>query len=222
MSSDGTQRQRRVSDARRKSSLLQRLGTGLARSVTRILHGYDIAFLDDMVSTLGIAGMREWGQRLDAVRTRAEQELGPAKGQHAIAFVALLNGCPFCSVSHLYAGNLALFSDSGILFPIDERDVPRIQRLQDPDLLRQLAADLEGHPETLAMFRRLYALKFNTAVGAEEPTDDLLRAVILLWDVVVECTILQDDVDPERIDPISALAKDSELRRRYREARDAS
>lgn len=219
MNGDRTDKRRQERDAQRKSSLLQRLGTRLARGATKILHGYDVAFLDDMVSTLGLAGMREWGERLEQVSARAEQELGPVRGQHAIAFVALLTGCPFCSVSHLYAGNLVLFAETGAVFPIDERDVRRIQRLQDPDLLRQMADDLAAYPETLAMFHRLYALKFNRATGVESE-DDVLRAVISLWDVVVECTILQDDLEPAEIDPIHPLAKDAELRRRYREARE--
>lgn len=220
MSGDGRTTKKRRGDARKKSSLLQRLGTRTARGATKLLKGYDVAFLDDMVSTLGLAGAREWVGELERISARAEQELGPVHGQHAIGFVALLNGCPFCSISHLYAGNLVLFANSQAVFPIDERDVRKIQRLQDVELLRQLETDLEAYPETLAMFRRIYALKFNTASDVG-PDDDVLRAIISLWDVVVECTILQDHLDPELIDPIHPLAKDADLRRRYRQARAA-
>lgn len=218
MNGDKTDQQRRQRDARRTSSLLQRLGTRAARGALKLLRGYDVAFLDDMVSTLGLAGTREWIGELERVLALAERELGPAQGQHAVAFVALLNGCPFCSVSHLYAGNLIVFSESGAVFPIDERDVRTLQRLQDDELLRHLEATLEAYPETLAMFRRIHTLQFNTATDVD-PTDEVLRAIIALWDVVVECTILQDELDPERIDPIHSLAKDADLRRRYRRAR---
>lgn len=203
-----------------RGSLIQRLGARAMRTMSKVINGYDPVFVDEMLNILGTAGVRIWGERLTAVSIALDERFGHAKAQHIISFSAMLNGCPFCSIGHMYSANLQVFADSGLLFPVDEREVLKLQELGDEELLDVLEKRLAGgpHEETLALFKRVYALKFG---GAEPETadDELFIAAIGAWDLLTECTILSEGIDPAKVDPLSEVAKDKGLRKRYQAAR---
>ncbi|MEM6294341.1 MAG: hypothetical protein AAGA54_23910 [Myxococcota bacterium] len=203
----------------KRLSVLTRLGARAMRTMTRVAMGYDPVFLDRLLDLLGPREVGAWGREVNDTVAALETHCGAATTQHVIAFSAFFNGCPFCSVGHTYAGNLELFRATGRLFPIDERDVLKLQRLDDDQLLRTLATKLGADDqETFERIVQMYELKTNLRTARTEVDDLMLRAVAA-WDIITECTIVLEDVDPATVDPLTEIAKDKTLQDRYQQAR---
>ncbi len=203
----------------KRLSVLTRLGARAMRAMNRVAMGYDPVFLDRLLDLLGPREVGAWGREVNETVAALETHCGTAPTQFVIAFSAFFNGCPFCSVGHVYAGNLEVFKASGALFPIDERDVLKLQRLDDDQLLRTLATTLgDAYHHTFEHIVQMYELKTNLRPARTELDALMLRAVAA-WDIITECTVLLEDVDPATVDPLTEIAKDKALRARYQRAR---
>ncbi len=205
----------------RRANIVRRLGAKAMRSMSKVLLGYDPVFIEEMLNMMGSSGVRVWGERLQDTMNQLDERFGHHEAQHIVSFAAMLNGCPFCSIGHMYAGNLYLFAeDENSLYPIDERDVLSLQELPDEQLMAEFTKRLQGTPfaPTLAHYERLYALKFGGA-QAESREDELFLAAIGVWDLLTECTILSEGIEPANIDPLAEIAKDRRLIERYHAAR---
>ena len=127
--------------------------------------------------------------------------------------------CRWCSIGHMFMANLAVYKDLGELGPIDELDMPALQELSDPETVAELERRLVGRWSHLApIARRLFELRTGEA-APEDEGDDLLLRTDLMWEWVIECTIMAFDFPPETIPAWSPEGKDSALVERYREAR---
>lgn len=198
---------------------LTRLGASAMRLMNRITQGYDPVFLSQLLHQLGPGELMRWGEEVTAIVEALEAELDPACAQHVIAFAALLNGCRVCSVGHMYAGNLELFDATGRLFPVDERDVFSLQQLEDDELLWELSASLkDGYVDTFERIAQLYELKTDVR-SARTALDHLLLRAVAAWDILADSTVLCTVEDPANIDPLTPIAKNKSLRRRYAVAR---
>lgn len=192
------------------------------RFLSVIFLGYDPVFAEEMTRTMGFRNANKWGRLLMASLKNMEARYGEATAQIVCATSAMWNGCQFCSVGHMLAGNMTYFLEQGELFPIDERRIHELQMLDDDELmgtLNELLADPK-HDEIRGLINRLYELKFGDA-KPESSEDELLMAVIATWDIVNECSIMTE-LSPDKIGPLSRMGRRPGLRARYRAARDAA
>lgn len=189
------------------------------RKMVRLTQGYDPVFLAELLHQLGPKEFSRWGEEVTAIVEELEETLGVPTAQFVIAFNALFNGCRVCSVGHLYSGNLEVFARTGQLFPIDEREAYRLQSLDDDAVFAELSQRLEdGYPETFEHIARMYELKTDVR-KPRTPLDHLMLRVAAAWEVLAESTVLCDVDDPATVDPLTPIAKDKALRRRYDAAR---
>ena len=208
---------------KKKLSLLANLGVKAMRGMAKITQGYDPIFLGEMVNLLGFSGLTEWSEKLQGVADAAEARFGVIDAQVLISFAAMLNGCRVCSVGHMYVANLHYFDETGGLFPIDEREVYDLQALEDEVLFQTLEERLEGErfDNVRRLLDRIYDLKFRGAEVADAD-DEHLEGLIGVWDLLSECTIVQDITDASQIEPLTTIAKNKDLIRRYQAARGRS
>lgn len=204
---------------REQLGLLQKaLATGM-NLVNERTAGYKAPFIEEAFQSLGTQGFFRWAGQVTQVVKRLEAEYGGAHAQHIIAFTALWNGCEFCSVGHLYTGNLLLFAETGALFPIAETEVPRLRQLTDDEGLAELRTRLGGtqHGLLLQLLERVYALKAGTA-DESSPDTPVLRAAISAWDWTNECSI--STLGIRDVPALTEINKDTALKERYRAARE--
>lgn len=175
------------------------------------------------VRTYGVSGLLKFGKMIGDVLNTLNARYGEPVAQHIVGFAGLLNGCGFCGVGHNLTANVLLFKERGAIFPIDEQDVPRLQKMTDTDIIEELRtrlADTEFQSE-LDLFERMYALRNNTTEGKNED-DEYLRLALDMWLVNNECTIeIGLDMAAEEVPMFAKFSKDSDLYARYREARAA-
>jgi hypothetical protein len=188
----------------------------------RIQAGYDTPFIEELAVVLGPRSFFRWAQDVTKTIELLQKRFGEAEAQFLIGWAATWNGCQFCSVGHVYAGNLLWFRRHGRLFPLDERDVPALATHTDAEMLAEILRRLAPDPDTSAVqaaLRRMFELKMGTPqpAGAD---DDILRATIASWDLINECSILVGiDAPVNEVPPLWPIAKDKQLRRLYAEAR---
>ncbi len=191
------------------------------RFLSVVFLGYDPVFAEEMTRTMGFRNANKWGRLLMSSLENLETRYGEFTAQVLVATSAMWNGCQFCSVGHMLAGNMTYFLETGELFPIDEQKIGELQLLDDDDLIAEidrLLADAK-FDEVRGLIHRLYDLKFGVA-KPETKDDELLMAVIATWDVINECSIMTE-LSPDKVGPLSRMGRRPGLRTRYRAARKA-
>ena len=204
--------------------LSDRVALMMVRTVTRMLQGYEALFLEELFRTHGARTFMKWASVMGDIIETTERDYGHANAHLIISFSALWAGCDYCGRGHLLASNMARFQDEGVLFPLDERQVPALQNMRDDDALlhlNTLLADPRWELER-ALIRRLYDLRADLAVGTT-PHDEHLRAALAAWEWLTDCSIVSQGVPDEQVEPLSKIArKKATLLPRYRAARDAA
>ncbi len=179
------------------------------------------AINEEYVRTYGISGLLKFGKMIGDVLAVLGKRYGEAEANHIVGFAGLLNGCGFCGVGHNLTANVLLFRDDGSIFPIDEQEIPRLQRLDDADLMSEVASRLQGtkFEKELELLQRMYKLRNGTAEGTTDE-DTFLMLALDMWLVNNECTItIGLDIEAEEVPIFAKFSRDSELYARYREAR---
>ena len=186
-------------------------------AMSKLAFGYSVPFSSEMVLSLGFGGIMQFGMMIPKVIGHMTKQYGPRDAQALVGFSALWSGCTFCSVGYLYSSNLVHFRDTGKLPAIDEKLLISLQREKDSDVIARVDLLLAApeYARLRGLVERQLALKSGTAEGAT-PDDDLLRASLVAWEWVSECSIVAENVE---IPPLTPIAKDHKLRERYLEAR---
>ncbi len=173
------------------------------------------------VRTFGIAGLLKFGKMIGDVINTLNARYGEAVAQHLVGFAGLMNGCGFCGVGHNLTGNVLLYQERGVVFPIDEQDVPELQRMRDTDLmarLREQLTDTEFESE-LRLLERMFVLRLGEP-SESDPDDEYLLLALEMWLVNNECTIeVGLDIAPSEVPTFAKFSKDGDLYQRYRAAR---
>ncbi len=182
--------------------------------------GHPLPFLREVISTHGIRGYRTISGTIQSVLTQCTARFGVVDANLLIGVGAMWNGCHFCSRSHLWIANLYHLRDTGKLFPIDDAEVPRLQRMTDEEALSYLKQQLtEGGFATLAQrVERQLRLKLGETTDTSED-DPYLLAAIAAWDWMAECTIV---VEEDQVFPADPIGRDRALCERYLQARGRS
>jgi hypothetical protein len=191
------------------------------RKMMLLTEGYDPVFMDDFAQMLGTAGVLRWAKQMGKLLKRLDARYGAETSQYLIGVAAMWNGCGYCGVGHIFAGNLYRFEATSTLFAIDEREVKQLQHLEDEALLHELERRLtdNGDAELWRLLQRQYQLKLDQAEGETED-DEYLRAVIASWDLVNECSILVGfDSNAADVPPLASIGRQHDLIAKYRAAR---
>ncbi len=206
---------------RRKLTLSQRLFIWLWRRLTNLMVGFPDRFAAEYVHTFGIREFLRWSQGVFKVVQQLEARYGgAAEAQMLISFAAMWCGCRWCGVGHLLSGNLELFRRDGVLGPLDERRIPELQLMRDPEVLAELERlfDAPRWQELREALRRQYLLRAGKV--EESSTDDqLLQLTNFMWEWVNECSITALDIDPLQIPAQSPINKRRKLMELYQQAR---
>lgn len=179
------------------------------------------AINEEYVRTYGISGMLKFGKMIGDVLGELTKHYGEAQANHIVGFAGLLNGCGFCGVGHNLTANVLQFQEDGSIFPIDEKEIPRLQRLDDADLMSEVESRLQGtkFDDELKLLQRMYLLRTGNAEGTTEE-DTFLMLALDMWLVNNECTIsIGLDIEAEEVPIFAKFSRDGELYARYREAR---
>lgn len=202
-----------------KLSLGQRAFVKTFTFLTRLQTGAEIPFSEDYVRTYGIWEFLKWVSESVRVIKELEKRFGKHEAQMLVAIASMWTGCRWCSIGHMFIANLSIYKDLGELGPIDELDMPAMQELTDPETVVELEQRLVGRWQHLGpIAHRLYELRMGQ--DAPKTSDDaLLLRTHLMWEWVIECTIMALDLEPESIPAWSPEGKDKALVERYREAR---
>ena len=204
----------------RELTLGQRAFARVMDAVCIRFMGHPLPFLREVLRTHGLAGYRTITGTIQRVLTECSQRYGVVEANVLVAVGAMWNGCRFCSRSHLWVANLYYLRDTGKLFPLDDAEVPRLQRLSDEEVLSYLKTRLTegGFADLARLVERQFHLKIGDYTGTTDD-DPYLQAAIAAWDWMVECTIV---VDEDQVFPADAIARDRALCARYLQARGRS
>jgi hypothetical protein len=198
----------------------QRVFVWAWRRFSTAFAGFPDPFVEEHVRSEGVGGYLRWAKSAFAVMGMLEKRFGPIESQLIIAFAAMWTGCRWCSIGHVLTGNLELFKREGELGPLDELTIPELQMMQDPALLEELLRRYSGPrwEQLNHVIRRQYLLR-SGQVEEESRDDELIQGINIVWEWVVECSIIAMDVDPTTIPPQTPIGKDRKLLARYYEAR---
>ncbi len=202
---------------RDRLNLRERLILRAVSGLSKISVGYNPPFLDEIVKVYGVREGFKRAASLEELVKRFETLLGERDGHIVLGYASLWNGCEFCSLGHVYAGNLAHFRDTGELFPLDEH-VLRIKMREgdDQEILEYTTTSLPGHDRLRELLVRQFELKAGADPGGNED-DEMLSASIAAYDWLNHCSIYGDPGVP--LVALSPLQKQSTLRRLYDKAR---
>lgn len=202
---------------RRELTALERLAVRTFQRTTKMWQGYHVEFLGEVILTHGILGFSRWGQFCWEVERKMQKAFGDRNAALLGAFASFWNGCDYCAWGCLLAHNLLYFEETGKLFPIPE---PRFVKLmRQPDQVALAAVEEALADPEWAEVRRLVRLQQELVASGREPATEeerLLRDGLHLYDVLNECSIVVDAPAP----PLHPVAKKTELRERYRLARE--
>lgn len=202
-----------------KLSLGQRLTVAAMNLVERLGYHVSTPFHEDYVRTYGAWEYLKWLNEAFRITRMLESRHGKVEAQMIISMAGLWTGCRWCSITHMLIANLELFDANGELGPIDELELPRWQELRDAEVLEQIDRYMVGRWAHMApLARRMYDLR----TGAAKPStndDYLLLRTNVMWEWVIECTIVAYDFDPETIPAFGRVARDRSLLERYRQTR---
>ncbi|MFK8000337.1 MAG: hypothetical protein AB8H86_12115 [Polyangiales bacterium] len=182
------------------------------------------AINEEFVRTYGVRGFVKFGKTIGDTIAFLADKYGEAEAHHLVGFAGMMNGCRWCGVGHTLTANLLIFQDGEALFPIDERELPELQLLDDDAILEVFRERLHATPwaSLVSLLERIKQLR-----GGEERTDSdddvYLGLALDLWDWTNECTIETGfDIKAEDVPTLALLNRDKALHVRYRAARDAT
>ncbi len=199
-------------------SLVERMVASALEMFSRRFVGFAPPFLREVVQTYGVRGALRRMAEMNEVVVQLEREFGMCDAHVLIGYASLWNGCLYCALGHLYISNLVYFRDTGKLYPLAENEVATWGGWSDTEILASTLARLEG--DAFKDLRELLARQVDLKWGrttAEGRTDELVELSIVAYDWFNRCTIVAPD---DEIVPLSELARDHALIRRYRNARD--
>jgi len=175
----------------RKLSIAERLVIAMGNLYTKMNFGYiNEAFNETLVRGVGIKGYFGWADAAGKALAALTAKYGSAHAQYVIGWSAMLNGCAWCGVGHIRAGNIILFKEKGVLFPIDDAEILELQRKTDREIAAVAHERLStSYPDILALLERVHVLKRGEPAGAD---DTAIVLGIAAWDWVNECSILMD------------------------------
>lgn len=200
--------------------LRERLALRLIDTLSALYLGFKPPVNEEAFRTLGVRGYMRWSGATGRVMKLLAARLGEAESQFVIGFAGLWLGCGYCGAGHIHAGNLILFRDRGVLTPLDDAALRELYDTADAAALprlRQLLAAPE-YERLLGLVVRLYELRAGSPPAGED--DQLLLLALSCWDWVTECTIVVGlEIPFETVPPLTPLARDRGLLRRYEAAR---
>lgn len=205
---------------RRELSAGQRAFLWVYLRFTNAFVGFSDPFAEEHIRMEGVRGFLRWARASFELLGQLNKRFGVVEAQLIIAFAALWTGCRWCSIGHVFSANLELFKRENALGPLDERSIPELQLMRDEELLELLQQRFAGArwDEIRRVMVRQYMLR--TGQVEEESRDDvLLQTTNIIWEWVVECSIMAMDVDPATIPPQTPNGKDRKLRAAYEAAR---
>lgn len=196
--------------------LLKRVFADMMNSMLYLMEGYRAPFGRELYRTYTFGQVMEWNRRVMKVIKTMEKELGPWQGQLCIALSAVWNGCEFCAQGHTYASNLLYFKATGKLLPVDENEMPRLQRMKDSALMDELRKRFgaDEFKQLLARIERMYAL--HEGAQPTQSGDEVLHAVNATWQWVNECSIISPTTP---VPPLNAIGKQAKVVEAYHQLR---
>lgn len=207
-----------MTDPRGPASLAQQWTAKLANLGSHLSQGYEVAFMEELVRTHGIARLARHGATLGAILVGVERRYGPVDSQLLLGFASFWEGCTYCSRGHVLAANLFHFRDTGELLDLQAVDILTLRRHPDEQILEDLRRRFARQPSLWAAVQRQHQLLRDQA-GEPQPDDPLLEATLSLASWLAECTIMlvDDDTPPPALH--RDVASDKALLDAYRRAR---
>lgn len=205
----------------RKLSLFERSVIGLVDVMTRLAYGYRTPLAEEAVRSMGVSGYLRWAKGIARTLDALTRRYGAVDAQFVIGFAGLWIGCGFCGVGHIFAGNLLLFRDHGVLSPLDNAVLRDLYETRDDEALDKIRGLLDDprYERLRGLIERQYALRGGAPTNSTED-DDYMLAALAAWDWMTECSIANGlDVPPEEVPPLDVVARDRQLRDRYEAAR---
>ena len=202
----------------------QRWFVALLRAGIKVHAGYDMQpIAEEMVRTLGVGGAVKLMKLGGEVTSRLAHVVGDYTAHTVIAVAAMWNGCRYCVLGHNFSANLFRFRDVGLLGPLDELDIVDMMSLTDEETLEVLRGKFEtNEPRTWHLLERMYQLRFH-AIDPVEPEDQLLKATLVYWEWLNECTIvLGIDARPGNVPALGFMRPPAKLVRDYHYAREVA
>ena len=198
----------------------ERLALRMIDLISTLYLGYKPPVNEEAFRTLGVRGYAKWSGATGRTMKVLAEGLGEAESQFVIGFSGLWLGCGYCGAGHIHAGNLIVFRDRDVLTPLDDATLHELYDTPDAEAIARIQALLCAPEDArlLGLITRLYELR----EGAEPTTEDdaYLELALSCWDWVTECTIVVGlEIPFESVPPLTPLAKNRKLLRRYSEAR---
>lgn len=197
--------------------LINRLVTWLLLKITGKKWGIRAVLMPIIVRQLGGFAALRWASTNIPKYEKAAEEMGMMRGNLAFTIASLLNGCAYCVYAHGCAFELYYFQKYDKLFPLSDHELLNLIPLTDDNVKAKLEKALvdAGIGEEVAIFHRLFALKFE---GAEPKTaeDRHLLHAIGMYDFLNYCAINSQAALDDIHDKIN---HDTALKIRYAEAR---
>lgn len=196
-----------------------RLMARAMNAMSRMQRGYETPFLDVLLEQRGVVEGMKCLLAIDRLAEEVHSRFGERDGHWVLAVSSMWNGCDHCSIGHAFAGNLAHFDAGSELFPVDERELGTLMEKRDAEVVATLSGRLEeaGFERLAGLTRRALALREGEPPQGAD--DELLLECLRAYEWMNYCSVTPQP--PESFEPLSARAKDGELRRRYRAAREA-
>jgi len=201
----------------------ERLALRAIDLISTLYLGYKPPVNEEAFRTLGVRGYAKWSGATGRAMKVLAAGLGEAESQFVIGFSGLWLGCGYCGAGHIHAGNLIVFRDRNVLTALDDATLRDLYDTPDSEAIARLH-ELLCAPEDarlLGLITRLYELREGAEPGTED--DAYLELALSCWDWVTECTIVIGlEIPFESVPPLTPLAKNRKLLRRYSEARARS
>lgn len=205
---------------RRELTVGQRAFLWVYLRFTNMFVGFSDPFAAEHIRMEGVGGFLRWAKASFELLDQLTKRFGVVEAQLIIAFAAMWTGCRWCSIGHVLTANLELFKREDALGPLDELTIPDLQLMRDEELLALLQQRFSGPrwEELRRVMVRQYLLR-SGQVEEESRDDQLLQTTNIIWEWVVECSIMAMDIDPASIPPQAPIGKNRKLRARYYAAR---
>lgn len=200
-----------------KLSFGQRCLSYVSTALNLLVYGRVAPFQDEFIGTYGTKNLLAFSKKHAVVSKELYRRYGIRDANVLIGFAATWNGCRFCSRSHVWVANLYHLREHNELFPIDDAEIPQLQKLTDPEILQTLQEKLSApqYHRLWNLLERQYQLKYGNAIG-QTPDDVYLQLVNSMWDFLNECSIL---VEEDEVFPLDPIRKNRTLTARYSQLR---
>lgn len=179
------------------------------------------AINEEFVRTYGVGELLKYGKTMGDTLSFLAERYGESEAQHIAGFSGMMNGCRFCGVGHNLTANVMIFQRTGELFPIDELEIPELQKTTDTNIMRLFQDRLSGTrwADLLRHLERMNQLRIGAS--RTDSDDDLYLGTALdLWIWNNECTIeVGLDIDATDVPSFATFNRNRPLYDRYRKAR---